>query len=471
MHIFIKHIRESIKNNNERNSFFTRKNSFRILKESEYEIVPNQPQSQNNPPPSSVGSQWVWGPDGWTNFGSSSWSWDGANGQWISTIGTYGGTAFYMNENGEIFAQPQNWITPQSMPAPEGYQYTGNPSLLYQAIATAAELGRPGAGIFPGQGQPGTSMGQIGHWFYIEDLLGQIMQGSDPFAIVTDEDIQQGGSVPFSVTARNFAFLVMLEQMFETAFLSGWRYGTSVSSDGSLIVRFFQMVNGIPIYLTSIGQSQFLAQLLYNAQQLSSQVTTIFSNIRNIVSGGGIGALTSAQLLNAFGGTAGLQSFISNLLAVGVPFAVITGMVAAIAASAYTIYSQTGTYTQDNIDNLLGSLLTVLTDPTAGFAQFAAAWEALFGTAAPSWFSSTSGIDWNSLPDWLREFLINNIPAGGVPAPKPNLELLPAVDLQPGQPGWLPRRPTDDELNNIMDRFYRDTQPANPGSMGGNPGL
>ena len=49
MHIFIKHIRESIKNNNERNSFFARKNSFRILKESEYEIVPNQPQQTVQP--------------------------------------------------------------------------------------------------------------------------------------------------------------------------------------------------------------------------------------------------------------------------------------------------------------------------------------------------------------------------------------------------------------------------------------
>jgi hypothetical protein len=186
------------------------------------------------------------------------------------------------------------------------------------------------------------------------------------------------------------------------------------------------------------------------------------SNIRNIVATGGVGALTSAQLLQVFGGAAGLQGFISNLLAVGLPIAVITGMIASIVASAYTIYSQAGTYTQENIDNLLGSLLTVITDPTTGFAQFAAAWQALFGTTAPNWFSSTSGIDWNSLPDWLREFLLNYVEPNSVPAPKPNLELLPATDILPGQPGWMPRTPTMDEIDNIMnDMWGRGMQPSN----------
>lgn len=473
MHIFIKHFKESIKNNNKRNSFLARKNYFRILKESEYEIerIYNQPQSYDNPPPNTPGSQWVWGPDGWTDFGSSYWRWDAANGQWISTIGTFNGTTFYTNENGEIFAESQNSITPQVMDAPlGGYQHPGDPSFGHETMMTLMQIGRPGVGITPATGQPGISMGQIGHWFYLDSMIEQLMQGSNPFTILSDEDINQGASAPFSVTARNFGFLILLEQLFENAFLSGWKYETSVSSNGNLIVRFYQMVNGIPRYLTNLGQSPILAQLLHNATQLSSQISTVWSNIRNMVAAGGAGTLTSAQLLQAFGGRIGLQSLMSNLVAVGVPAAVILGMVASIAFSAYTIYSQTGNYTQENIDNLLGSLLTVITDPTTAFAQFAAAWQALFGTTAPNWFSSTSGIDWNALPDWLREFLINNIPANSVPAPKPNTpQLLPAYDIQPGQPGWSPRRPTADELNSIMDRFQQQVQSTNPGSMGGNP--
>jgi len=468
MHIFIKHIRESIKNNTGRNSFFTQKNSLQILNESEYEIVPNQPQSQNNPPPSSSGASWVWGPDGWTNYGSSSWSWDGANGQWISTVGTYGGMTFYMNENGEIFAQPpNNWITPQSMPAPTGYQYGGNSnSMMYQALATAAALGKPGADIFPGPGQPGISMGQIGHWFDLEEFVFLLMSGANPLEIVTNEDIQEGSSTPFSVSARTFLFVMMLGMAFETAFLSGWRWEASVSSSGSVIIRIYQMVGGIPTYLTSLSQSPFMNQLLYNWAQLSTQWSAISANIRNIVASGGVGALTSAQLLNVFGGAAGLQSFMTNLIAFGIPAAAMLGIIASIATAAYTVYSQTGTYTQDNIDNLLSSLLTILSDPMAGFSQFATAWQALFGTTAPNWFSSTSGIDWNSLPDWLRDFLIREVIPNSVPEPKPNLELIPAYDLQPGQPGWFSRTPTAEELNDTMDRYFRDIQ---SGSMGGNP--
>jgi hypothetical protein len=458
MHIYLKYIKESIKNNRRINF----KKFSIILNESQYDIVHSQPQSQSNPPPSSPGSQWVWTGSSWSNFGGSSWSWDGANGQWISAIGNYGGTTFYMNQNGEIYAQPQNWITPQSMPAPfpgSGYQYSPPGTWLNDVLGTAVQMGRPGAGVIPGSGQPGTSMGEIGHWFYLDSILESLMSGQNPFDAVTEQDIQQGSSTPFSVSARNFAFLIMLEQMFESALLSGWRYDISVSSSGNLIIRFFSSATG---WITSFNQSPFLTQLLYNAGQLSAQYSTIMSNIRNIVASGGVGALTSAQLLQVFGGAAGLQGFISNLLAVGLPIAAITGMIAAIVASAYTIYSQTGTYTQENIDNLLGSLLTVITDPTTGFAQFAAAWQALFGTTAPNWFSSTSGIDWNSLPDWLREFLLNHVQPNSVPAPKPNLELLPATDILPGQQGWIPRTPTMDEISDIMnDMWSRGMQPSN----------
>lgn len=477
MHIFIKHLKQSIKNNNERNSFSTRKNSFQILRESDYEIVPNQPQSQDNPPPSSSGSQWVWTPNGWTNYGTSSWSWDYVNGQWISTIGTYGGATFYMNQNGEIFAQSQNWITPQSMDSPEGYQYSGDPSFAHELMLTTLQIGRPGVGIAPGSGQPGISVSQIAHWFAFDSIIEHILSGGDPFSIVSSDQINNGPGTPFSVTARNFGILVILEGLFEQAFLSGWRYELSSSANGGLLIRFYQMVGGIPTYLTTLGNSPLIAQLLHNASTISTQFSSAFANIRNILAGGGLSVLSSAELLNAFGGTAGLRALMNNLIAAGVPALAIAGLIASVAFSAYTIYSQTGHYTQENIDALLGSLFSVGFGGNSfqNLTQFLEAWEALFGTTAPSWFSSTSGIDWNSLPDWLREFLIRDVVpyidqgSGSGSGTEPKPQLLPAYDILPGQPGWVPRTPTQEELNNMMNRFYREIQPANPGSMGGNP--
>jgi hypothetical protein len=451
MHIYLKHIKESIKNN--RRSNF--KKSSIILNESQYDIAHSQPQSQSNPPPSSPGSQWVWTGSSWSNFGSSSWSWDGTNGQWISEIGTYGGATFYMNENGEIFAQAQNWIETPSMPNPgEVQDFSAPPGWL-------GHLGRPGVGVSPGSGQPGTSMGDIGHWFYLDNFIEMLMTGQDPFQPVTD---QPASSAPFSVSARNFAFLIFLEEVVRDALLSGWRYDLAVGSNGNILIRLFSPSTG---WITNITQGATLNQLLYNIAQLSAQYSTIMTNIRNLAAtGGGLGALTSAQLLQVFGGSAGLQAFMTNLLAVGLPIAVIGGLIASIAGCAYTVYSQTGYYTQENIDNLLGALLSMLVNPSEAFSQYEAlanAWQALFGTAAPSWFSSTSGIDWNSLPDWLREFLLNHVQPNSVPEPKPNLEVLPATDILPGQHGWMPPAVTADDLTNTFQDLMRDAPTINPG--------
>jgi hypothetical protein len=49
-----------------------------------------------------------------------------------------------------------------------------------------------------------------------------------------------------------------------------------------------------------------------------------------------------------------------------------------------------------------------------------------------------------------------------LPAPKPNLQLLRATDILPGQQGWMPRTPTMDEISDIINDMWSNGT-INPG--------
>ena len=441
MHYLIQHLRNLCKNHI-------------LITESDYEIVHSN-QSEDNPPPSSQGANWIWVPSSasggvghWSLSGQSSWFWDYNTGQWLFPIGSFGGANFYLTStgqnimvNGEDFLQAMQ-VTPdgiQSNPAQPGYNVSAS-----RPQDPLNSLFRPGVGIYPGEGQPGTSILEIAHWFDISEILNSILHDQNPFGFIDppDPEAMDPSDAPGVVDiVGNLAFFLLLEQLFETAYVNGWRYELAASTDGKIMVRFFHNVYG---YLTNITQAPYLWNIMNSARIVASQMQIISNNIRTFVIGGGtLGALTSAQLLEMFGGAAGIRLLTGHLIAAGLTTAGILGLIGLIGASVYAMYSQTGYYTQENIDLLLDSLLNMSFatlgqgNYTEALAQFMQAWEALFGTAAPPWFSSTgSSIDWNSLPDWLRDFLINNVQTQ-IPAPKPtNIELF-SISPELGQPGYV----------------------------------